>query len=116
MPDGPPARRTTTNPSPRRTGRGGADALAPDTDRCLRIRPDAFHESFAQDLPADGALALAVTQKAPVWHQLCERLTTETERMNPRRVVEIDASHASAAPRPQATADLTEEAVRESAR
>ncbi|MEU3206203.1 hypothetical protein ABZ702_20475 [Streptomyces cyaneofuscatus] len=35
--------------------------------------------------------------------------------MNPRRTVELDASHASLASQPQAVVDLIEDAVRETA-
>lgn len=41
------------------------DAIAPDSDGYLWIAQDRFHESFAQDLSADDALVMAVTQKAP---------------------------------------------------
>ncbi|MFK0112934.1 alpha/beta hydrolase [Streptomyces sp. NPDC091217] len=39
--------------------------IAPDSDGYVWIRPDKFHESVAQDLPAQEALVMAVTQKAP---------------------------------------------------
>lgn len=38
--------------------------IAPDPDGYLWIAQDKFHESFAQDLPDDEALVMAVTQKA----------------------------------------------------
>ena len=44
----------------------GAANLAPDADGYLWVKPDKFHESFCQDLPADEALVMAVTQKAPL--------------------------------------------------
>ena len=40
--------------------------IAPDSDGYLWIKPDAFRESFCQDLTADEALVMAVTQKAPL--------------------------------------------------
>lgn len=43
---------------------GGAN-VAPDSDGYAWINPSKFHESFCQDLPADEALVMAVTQKAP---------------------------------------------------
>ncbi|MFI8324294.1 alpha/beta hydrolase [Streptomyces sp. NPDC085529] len=115
------------------------DSIAPDSDGYLWIKPDAFHESFAQDLSADEALVMAVTQKAPlgstfgdsvtapawrskpVWYQVStedrmihpDNERRMAERMNPRKIVELDASHASLASRPQEIADLIEEAVRE---
>lgn len=43
-----------------------APNLAPDSDGYLWLRADKFHESFCQDLDADDALVMAVTQKAPL--------------------------------------------------
>ena len=43
-----------------------APNLAPDSDGYLWLRADKFHESFCQDLSADEALVMAVTQKAPL--------------------------------------------------
>lgn len=40
--------------------------LVPDSDGFLWIKLDKFHESFCQDLSADEALVMAVTQKAPL--------------------------------------------------
>jgi pimeloyl-ACP methyl ester carboxylesterase len=40
--------------------------ITPDSDGYVWIAQDKFHESFCQDLPADEALVMAVTQKAPV--------------------------------------------------
>ncbi|MEU0622395.1 hypothetical protein ABZ329_16285 [Streptomyces rubiginosohelvolus] len=37
------------------------------------------------------------------------------QRMNPRRVIGLDAGHASLASQPQAVVDLIEDAVRETA-
>ncbi|MFE1268836.1 alpha/beta hydrolase [Streptomyces sp. NPDC058758] len=115
------------------------DDIAPDSDGYLWIKPEKFHESFAQDLSPDEALVMAVTQKAPVgstfgdevtapawrnkpvWYQVSTQdrmIHPDNERrmarrMNPRKTIELDASHASLASRPQAVADLIEEAVRE---
>lgn len=113
------------------------DAIAPDSDGCLWIAQDRFHESFAQDLSADDALVMAVTQKAPLgstfgdnvtapawkakptWYQVSTEdrmINPENERrmaarMNPRRTIELDASHASLASQPAAIADLIDAAV-----
>jgi len=115
----------------------GAANVAPDSDGYLWIRQDKFHESFCQDLPADEALVMAVTQKAPVgstfgdavsdpawrkkpsWYQVStsDRMIhpdTErrlAERMNPRSTIELDASHASLASQPSAIADLIDQAA-----
>jgi pimeloyl-ACP methyl ester carboxylesterase len=111
--------------------------VAPDSDGYLWIAQDKFHESFCQDLPADEALVMAVTQKAPVastfgdavsdpawkkkpaWYQVStsDRMIhpdTErrlAERMNPRSTIELDSSHASLASHPSAIADLIDQAA-----
>lgn len=111
--------------------------LAPDSDGYLWIKQDKFHESFCQDLPADEALVMAVTQKAPLastfgdtvtrpawrakpaWCQLSmndrmihpDNHRRMAERMNPREVVELDAGHASLASQPAAVTDLIETAA-----
>lgn len=115
-----------------------APNLAPDSDGYLWLRADKFHESFCQDLDADDALVMAVTQKAPLastfadqvsdpawrhkpsWYQLStqdrmiapanqERMSA---RMQPRKVLKLDASHASLASRAQEVATLIDEAAR----
>ncbi|KAA5922896.1 alpha/beta hydrolase [Achromobacter xylosoxidans] len=115
-----------------------APNLAPDSDGYLWLRADKFHESFCQDLDADDALVMAVTQKAPLastfadqvsdpawrhkpsWYQLStqdrmiapanqERMSA---RMRPRKVLKLDASHASLASRAQEVAALIDEAAR----
>ncbi|OIJ32297.1 MULTISPECIES: alpha/beta hydrolase [unclassified Microbacterium] len=114
------------------------DAIAPDSDGYLWIAKDRFHASFAQDLPADEALVMAVTQKAPqgstfadaisapawkvkpTWYQVStadRMIDPDNERrmaarMNPRAIVELSASHASLASQPVAVVDLIEEAAR----
>ncbi|CAM5350442.1 alpha/beta hydrolase [Streptomyces tanashiensis] len=111
--------------------------IAPDSDGYLWIKQDKFHESFAQDLSPDAALVMAVTQKAPlastfgdkvtapawrnkpVWYQVSTEdrmIHPDNERrmaarMNPRKTVELDASHASLASRPEDVVDLIEDAV-----
>ncbi|MGV9693605.1 alpha/beta hydrolase [Streptomyces sp. NPDC003444] len=115
--------------------------IAPDSDGYLWIEQDKFHESFAQDLGPDEALVMAVTQKAPVgstfadtvtapawrekpvWYQVSTQdrmIHPDNERrmarrMNPREIVELDASHASLASQPRAVVDLIEAAARETA-
>lgn len=115
----------------------GMENLAPDSDGYLWIKQDKFHESFAQDLPADEALVMAVTQKAPLASTFGDTITTPAwrakpswyqvstadrmihpdnerrmaQRMNPRRIIELDASHASLASRPVPVTDLIQEAA-----
>ena len=115
--------------------------IAPDSDGYLWIKPDKFHESFCQDLTADEALVMAVTQKAPlgstfgdnitapawkkkpVWYQVSsedrmihpENQKMMSQRMKPRKIVELNASHASLASKPREVAALIDEAARSAA-
>ncbi|UBM08286.1 alpha/beta hydrolase [Cupriavidus metallidurans] len=114
-----------------------APNLAPDSDGYLWLKADKFHESFCQDLSADEALIMAVTQKAPVastfgdtiavpawktkpsWYQISseDRMiapanqTMMSTRLNARKVITLDASHASLASRPAEIAALIDEAA-----
>jgi pimeloyl-ACP methyl ester carboxylesterase len=114
-----------------------AGNIAPDSDGYVWIKQDKFRESFCQDLPADEALVMAVTQKAPLgstfgdavsdpawrkkpaWYQISasdRMIHPDTERrmagrLNPRITVELDASHASLASQPAAIADLIDQAA-----
>ncbi len=114
-----------------------AGNIAPDSDGFVWIRQDKFRESFCQDLPADEALVMAVTQKAPVgstagdtisdpawrtkpaWYQVSadDRMIHPdserqmAERMKPQHTVELAASHASLASQPAAIADLIDQAA-----
>lgn len=114
-----------------------ADNLVPDSDGYLWIKQDKYHESFCQDLPADEALIMAVTQKAPLASAFGDNVTTPAwrskpswyqvstedrmihpdnerrmaQRMNPRKTVELPAGHASLASRPGEVTDLIELAV-----
>ncbi|MFD5418895.1 alpha/beta hydrolase [Streptomyces sp. NPDC127069] len=111
--------------------------IAPDSDGYLWLRQDKFHESFAQDLTAEEALVMAVTQKAPLgstfgdavtapawkkkpsWYQVStedrmihpdnERMMAE--RMGARKTIELAASHASLASRPGEVCELIEAAA-----
>lgn len=114
-----------------------APNLAPDSVGYLWIKADKFHESFCQDLTADEALVMAVTQKAPLaaafgdavtapawrskpsWYQVSSQdhmiASTNQQRMsarlNARKVITLDASHASLASHPSEICDLIEEAA-----
>ncbi|GGW07150.1 hypothetical protein GCM10010230_50940 [Streptomyces narbonensis] len=113
--------------------------IVPDSDGYLWIEQKAFHDSFAQDLTQEEALVMAVTQKAPLgstfgdpvtapawrakpcWYQVStqdrmihpDNERRMAQRMNPRKTIELDASHASLASRPAEVCDLVELAVRE---
>jgi pimeloyl-ACP methyl ester carboxylesterase len=114
-----------------------AGNIAPDSDGYVWIKQDKFRESFCQDLPADEALVMAVTQKAPVgstigdpvsdpawrkkptWYQVStvdRMIHPDSERrmamrMNPQSTIELEASHASLASQPTAIANLIDQAV-----
>lgn len=116
----------------------GAANLAPDADGYLWIKPDKFHESFCQDLGAEEALVMAVTQKAPLastfgeavsdpawrsrpsWYQIsgADRMidpanqTAMSGRLGARKVITLDAGHASLASHPAEVAALIDEAAR----
>ncbi|MFT0868913.1 alpha/beta hydrolase [Pseudomonas sp. CAM1A] len=111
--------------------------LAPDSDGYLWIKADKFHESFCQDLSADEAWVMAVTQKAPLastfgdtigdpawrhkpsWYQISSQdhmiapanQQLMSARLQARKVITLDASHASLASRAGEVAALIEEAL-----
>lgn len=111
--------------------------IAPDSDGYLWIKYNKFHESFCQDLSADEALVMAITQKAPLgstfadviiapawkkkpsWYQISsedrminpENQKMMSARMNPRKVITLSASHASLASHPVEVAGLIDEAA-----
>ncbi|MGW6457627.1 alpha/beta hydrolase [Streptomyces sp. NPDC055078] len=111
--------------------------IAPDSDGYLWVGQDTYQWSFCQDLGDDEALVLAVTQKAPLastfgdpvtdpawrkkptWYQVStedrmihpDNERRMARRMEPRRIVELSASHASLASQPKAVADLIDEAA-----
>lgn len=112
--------------------------IAPDSDGYLWIKPDKFRESFCQDLSADEAMVMAVTQKAPLgstfgdnvtapawkkkpnWYQIStadrmiapENQVMMAERMRPQKTLRLDASHASLASHPAEVSALIEEAAK----
>ncbi|MCE1114465.1 MULTISPECIES: alpha/beta hydrolase [Pseudomonas] len=114
-----------------------APNLAPDSDGYLWIKADKFHESFCQDLSAEDALVMAVTQKAPLastfgdtisdpawkhkpaWYQISSQdhmiapanQQMMSARMKARKVITLAASHASLASHAREVAALIEEAL-----
>jgi pimeloyl-ACP methyl ester carboxylesterase len=114
-----------------------APNLEPDSDGYLWIKADKFRESFCQDLTPDEGLVMAVTQKAPLastfgntitvpawkkkpsWYQISSQdrmIAPDNEkhmssRLNARKVITLDASHASLASRPVEVAGLIDEAA-----
>ncbi|NOP95856.1 alpha/beta fold hydrolase [Mycolicibacterium fortuitum] len=114
------------------------DNIAPDSGGYLWIKQDKFSESFTQDLPDDETLVMAVTQKAPLGSTFGDAVSTPAWKSKclvpgvdrgphdppgqrppdgaadePRKIIELDAGHASLASQPTAIADLIEEAVAE---
>ncbi len=115
-----------------------APNLEPDSDGYLWIKRDKFHESFCQDLSAEEALVMAVAQKAPVastfgdpntspawkgkatWYQISnddrmihpDNQRMMAARMNPKKTIALNASHASLASHPGEIAELIVEAAR----
>ncbi|WP_373741402.1 alpha/beta hydrolase [Neisseria sp.] len=111
--------------------------ITPDSDGYLWVKPELYRESFCQDLSEEEALVMAVTQKAPVgstfgdtvsapawkekpsWYQLStqdrmihpDNQKMMAERINPRKILTLDASHASLASQPEAVAALIIEAA-----
>ncbi|MDR3447776.1 MULTISPECIES: alpha/beta hydrolase [unclassified Dyella] len=111
--------------------------LAPDSDGYLWLKADKFHDSFCQDLTADEGLVMAVTQKAPLastfgdaisdpawrhkpsWYQISnhdrmihpDNQRRMSSRMGARKVIALDASHASLASKPVEVAAFISEAA-----
>lgn len=116
----------------------GAAALAPDSDGYLWVLKDKYHENFCQDLDADDARVMAVTQKAPLattfgdtisnpawrnkdsWYQISsedrmihpDNQAMMSGRMNAKKVITLPAGHASLASMPAEVAALIDEAAR----
>jgi pimeloyl-ACP methyl ester carboxylesterase len=115
--------------------------VVPDSDGYLWIKQDKYRESYCQDLSADEALVMAVGQKAPRASTFADTVTTPAwrnkptwyqvstadrqihpdnerrmaERMGPRKIIELDASHASLASQPGPVVDLIETAADDTA-
>ena len=114
-----------------------APNLAPDSDGYLWLKPDKFHESFCQDLPEEEGFVMGVTQKAPLastfgdnisdpawrhkpsWYQISsqdriiapENQKAMSARLNARKVITLEAGHASLASHPVEVAALIDEAA-----
>jgi pimeloyl-ACP methyl ester carboxylesterase len=111
---------------------------APDSDGFVFINPLKFRESFCQDLSADEAMVMAVTQKAPVGSTFADKMTAPAwktkpswyqvssedrmiapdnerrmaKRMNAKKIIELPASHASLASMPIEVAAFIDEAAK----
>ena len=120
----------------RRAGSGGA-SIYPDPKGFLWIKYDEFHQAFGQDLDAETALVLSLSQKPingqcfedeagepawktkPSWYQISNQdnmIPTQTqeemaERIQPKKIIRLDAGHASLASRPKEVTALILEAA-----
>ena len=115
----------------------GAASLRPDKYGFLWIAREKFHESFCADLPQEEALVMNVAQKPiagrcfedksgppawkskPSWYQVSANdhmIPPQTEawmaqRMQPRKTITLESSHASLASQGPAIVALIEEAA-----
>lgn len=121
----------------RRAPPPGAGNIRPDKNGFLWVAPDKFRESFCEDLDETEALVMALTQKPiaarcfedksgppawkgkPSWYQISARdhmIPPETqnwmaERINPKKTITLQASHASLASHADEIVALIEEAA-----
>ncbi|TDG01869.1 alpha/beta hydrolase [Paraburkholderia guartelaensis] len=112
--------------------------LIPDSDGYLWIKREKFHESMCQDISADEAFVMGVTQKAPVaatfgdvvtspawrskpsWYQISadDRMIDPANqrrmayRLGAKKIVTLASSHASLSSHPVEVAELIDEAAR----
>lgn len=115
----------------------GGGSIQPDNKGFLWIKYDEFHREFCPDLQAEEALVMSLSQKAisgqcfgdemgepawkkiPVWYQVSKQdnmIHPDTQRemstrMNPRKTIELDASHASLASHSEEITSLIIEAA-----
>ncbi|BAP32153.1 alpha/beta hydrolase superfamily [Chryseobacterium sp. StRB126] len=120
----------------RRESPGGA-SIYPDSKGFLWIKYDEFKSAFSQDLEDDKALVMALSQKPihgqcfgdvagepawktkPSWYQISSgdrMIPAETEkemaeRMQPKKIITLDAGHASLASHPEEVTQLILEAA-----
>lgn len=110
----------------------------PDSDNYLWLAPDKFGESFCQDLPRDEQLVMAATQKAPIVTTAGDNVTVPawkskpsfyqissqdrmihpdnqkrmSARLGAKKIITLDAGHASLASKPQEVAQLIDDAAK----
>lgn len=120
----------------RRESPGGA-SIYPDSKGFLWIKYDEFQSAFCQDLDDEKALVMALSQKPihgqcfgdaagepawktkPSWYQISEKdrmIPAETEkemaeRLQPKKIISLDAGHASLASHPEEVTRLILEAA-----
>lgn len=122
----------------RREPPSGAAGIRPDKDGFLWLEQSTFRQNFGQDLDETDALVMAIAQKPiagrcfedksgppawkakPSWYQVSSgdhMIPPETEqwmaeRMNARKTITLDASHASLASHPGEIVALIDEAAK----
>ncbi|WP_353164403.1 alpha/beta hydrolase [Empedobacter brevis] len=115
----------------------GGGSIAPDSKGFLWIKYDEFQREFCPDVNETDALVMSLSQKAisgqcfsdemnnpswknlPVWYQVSKEdkmIHPDTQRemsarMNPKKMIELDASHASLASRAKEVSELIIEAA-----
>lgn len=115
----------------------GGGSIAPDSKGFLWIKYDEFQREFCPDVNDTDALIMSLSQhpisgqcfgdemsnpawkNLPVWYQVSKEdkmIHPDTQRemnarMNPKKVIELDASHASLASKPKEVSDLIIEAA-----
>ena len=115
----------------------GGGSIAPDDKGFLWIKYDEFQREFCPDVNDEDALVMSLSQKAisgqcfgdemenpawnkkPVWYQVSTRdkmIHPDTQRemsarMNPKKTIELDASHASLASKADEISKLILEAA-----
>ncbi|TDE41846.1 alpha/beta hydrolase [Flavobacterium rhamnosiphilum] len=120
----------------RRAGSGGA-SIYPDSKGFLWIKYDEYHKSFCQDLNEEDTLVMSLAQRPihgqcfgdeagepawknkPSWYQISDNdnmIPPETqkemaERMNPKKIINLDSGHASLASHPKEVTALILEAA-----
>lgn len=116
-----------------------APNLVPDSDGFLWVKLEKFHESFGQDLTPEEALVMGIAQKAPLattfgdtvtapawkkkpsWYQISsedrmiapENQERMSMRIGARKIVTLEAGHASLISKPIEVAALIDEAATE---
>jgi pimeloyl-ACP methyl ester carboxylesterase len=118
-------------------GPAGAVNVSADSDGYVWINPAKFRESFCQDVTEDEAFVMAATQKAPVgttfgnsvtraswkrkpsWYQLStqdrmihpDNQRRMSQRLDARKIISLEASHASLVSYPREVSALIDEAA-----
>ena len=121
----------------RRAQPAGGASIYPDSKGFLWLKYDEFHASFCADLEADEALVMSLAQKPihggcfgdaagtpawktkPSWYQVSDKdlmIPPETEQemaehIQPKKIIHLDASHASLASHPKEVVALILEAA-----